>query len=52
MNVRWNKHKNSGEKHAHVQGVGWVTIEVDRRENSGISAMGQEYKTKIKQKVY
>jgi len=27
---------NGGEKHAYVQGVGRATIEVDRRENSGI----------------
>jgi len=33
--------KNSGEKHAYVQGVGWVTIEVDRRENSVISTILQ-----------
>jgi len=24
--------QNSGEKHAYVEGVGWVTIEVDRRK--------------------
>ena len=45
INVRWNKHKNnnknSGENHAYVQGVAWVTIEVDWRENSGISAILQ-----------
>jgi len=43
MNVRWNRKKtttkNSGEKYDYVQGVEWVTIEVDRRENSGISAI-------------
>jgi len=32
---------NSVEKHAYVQGMGWVTIEVNRRENSGISAILQ-----------
>jgi len=33
--------KSSGEKHAYVQGVGRVTIEVDRMENSGINAILQ-----------
>ena len=33
--------KKHWEKHAYVRGVGWVTIEVDRRENSGISAILQ-----------
>jgi len=33
--------KNTGEKHAYAQGVGWVTIQVDTRENSGISAVLQ-----------
>ena len=46
--------KNSGEKHAYVQGVGCVTIEVDRRKKVASAQyyrMGQEYKTKIKQNV-
>jgi len=33
--------KDNGEKHSYVQGVGWATIEVDRMENSGISAILQ-----------
>ena len=35
--------KNSGEKHVYVQGVGWVTTEVDKRENSRpVTSLGHQ----------